>query len=112
MKRRIREVTQDTIDAFYPNLNLAAFYRKVAEEFQMPVEDGYGFDCTKIRIAPNIQEQWCGQFEKEDGEARRQEINMRLCMSGPCVEKYLRENEVEVEEDWICKIEQDSCKQM
>ena len=28
------------------------------------------------------------------------------------VEKYLRENEVEVEEDWICKIEQDSCKQM
>ena len=103
MKRRIREVTQDTIDAFY---------RKVAEEFQMPVEDGYGFDCTKIRIAPNIQEQWCGQFEKEYGEARRQEINMRLCMSGPCVEKYLRENEVEVEEDWICKIEQDSCKQM
>ena len=61
MERRIRKVTQDTIDAFYPNLNLAAFYRKVAEEFQMPVEEGYGFDCTKIRIAPNIQEQWCGQ---------------------------------------------------
>ena len=36
MERRIRKVTQDTIDAFYPNLNLAAFYRKVAEEFQMP----------------------------------------------------------------------------
>ena len=30
---------------------------------------------------------------------------MCLCMSGPCVEKYLRENEVEVEEDWICKTE-------
>lgn len=29
---------------------------------------------------------------------------MRLCMSGPCVERYLRENEVEVEEDWIFKI--------
>ena len=105
MERRIRKVTQDTIDAFYPNLNLAAFYRKVAEEFQMPVEEGYGFDCRKIRIAPNIQEQWCGQFEKEYGVTRRQEINMCLCMSGPCVEKYLQENEVEVEEDWICKIE-------
>ncbi len=110
MERRIRKVTQDTIDAFYPNLNLAAFYRKVAEEFQMPVEDEYGFDCTKIRIALNIQEQWCEQFEKEYGEARRWEINMRLCMSGPCVEKYLRENEVEVEEDWICKLGQDSGK--
>ena len=30
--------------------------------------------------------------------------------SGPCVEKYLRENEVEVEEDWICKLGQDSGK--
>ncbi len=40
MERRIGKVTQKTIDAFYPNLNLEAFYRKVAEEFQMPVEDG------------------------------------------------------------------------
>lgn len=110
MERRIRKVAQETIDAFYPNLNLVAFYRKV--EFRMPVEEGDGFDCTKIRIASNIQEQWCEQFEKEYGEARRREINMRLCMSGPCVEKYLRENEVEVEEDWICKIEQDSYNQM
>ena len=100
MERRIRKVMQETIDAFYPDLNLEAFYRKVAEEFR------------KIWIAPNIQEQWCEQFEKEYGETRRREINMRLCMSGPCVEKYLRENEVEVEEDWICKIEQDSGKQM
>jgi hypothetical protein len=105
MERRIREVKQETIGAFYPNLNLAAFYRKVAEEFQMLVEEGYGFDCRKIRIASNIQKQWCEKFEKEHGEAQRWEINMRLCMSGPCVEKYLRENEVEVEEDWICKIE-------
>ena len=106
MERRIREVKQETIDAFYPNLNLAAFYRKVAEEFQMPAEEGYGFDCRKIRIASNIQKQWCEKFEKEHGEEKRWEINMRLCMSGPCVEKYLRENEVEVEEDWICKIGQ------
>ena len=107
MERRIRKVTQETIDAFYSDLNLEAFYRKVAEEFQMPVEEVYGFNCTKIRIAPNIQEQWCEQFEKKYGEAQRWKINMRLCMSGPCVEKYLRENEVEVEEeeDWICKIE-------
>ena len=112
MERRIRKVTQETIDAFYPNLNLVAFYRKVAEEFQMPVEEGYGFDCTKIRIAPNFLELWCELFEKEYGVEQRWEINMRLCMSGPCVEKYLRENEVEVEENWICKIEQDSGKQM
>lgn len=39
MERRIRKVTQETIDAFYPNLNMVAFYRKVAEEFQMPVEE-------------------------------------------------------------------------
>lgn len=105
MERRIREVTQETIDAFYPNLSLVAFYRKVAEEFKMPVEEGYGFDRRKIRIASNIQEQWCERFEMEYGEAHRWEINMHLCMSGPCVEKYLRENEVEVEEDWISKIE-------
>lgn len=105
MERRIREVTQETIDAFYPNLSLVAFYRKVAEEFKMPVEEGYGFDCRKIRIASNIQEQWCERFEMEYGEAQRWKINMHLCMSGLCVEKYLRDNEVEVEEDWISKIE-------
>ena len=88
MERRIRKVTQDTIDAFYPNLNLAAFYRKVAEEFQMPDT---------------------GLTAREYG-LRLTYINMCLCMSGPCVEKYLRENEVEVEEDWICKIGQDSGK--
>ena len=64
MERRIRKVTQETIDAFYPNLNLAAFYKKVAEEFQMPVEEEYGFDCRKIWIAANIREQWYEQFEK------------------------------------------------
>ena len=105
MARRIREVKQETIDAFYPNLNMVAFYRKVAEEFQMPVKEGDGFDCRKIRIASNIQKQWCENFEKEQGKEQRWENNMRLCMSGPCVEKYLRDNEVEVEEDWICKTE-------
>jgi len=40
MERRIREVKQETIDAFYTTLNLVAFYRKVAKEFQMPVEEG------------------------------------------------------------------------
>lgn len=59
----------------------------------------------KIRFASNIQEQWYRKFVKEHGEAQRRKINMRLCMSGPCVEKYLRDNEVEVEEDWICKTE-------
>lgn len=104
MERRIRDVKQETIDAFYPNLNFAAFYKKVADEFQIPVEEGYGFDCTKIRIASNIQEQWCEQFEKMYGEAQRWEINMHLCMSGPRVERYLSDNEVEIEEGWICKI--------
>lgn len=83
MERRIREVKQETIDAFYPNLNLATFYRKVAEEFQMPVEEGYGFDCTKIQIAPNIQEQWCEQFERKNGEEQCWQINMKLCMGRP-----------------------------
>ena len=77
MERRIREITQQTIDAFY---------------------------CRKIRIASNIREQWCEKFEVEHGEEQRWRINMCLCMSGPCVEQYLRGNEVEVDEDWICKI--------
>lgn len=104
MERRIKDVKQETIDAFYPNLNLTAFYKKVAEEFQIPFETGYGFDCTKIRIASNIKEQWYEQFIKEYGEAHCWEINMKLCMSGPRVEQYLRDNEVEIEEEWICKI--------
>jgi hypothetical protein len=56
---------------FYPNLNLDAFYRKVAEEFQILVEEGNGFDYRKIQIASNTQEQWCRQFVKEHGEAQR-----------------------------------------
>ena len=71
----------------------------------MSVKEGDGFDCRKIQTVSSTQEQWCRQLVKEHGEAQRREINMRLCMSGPCVEKYLRDNEVEVEEDWICKTE-------
>lgn len=105
MERRIKDVKQGTIDAFYPGFSLVAFYEKVAEEFQIPFNNGDRFDCTKIRIASNIREQWYKRFEKEYGEARRWELNMHLCMSSPRVDKYLQENEVEVQEGWISKAE-------
>lgn len=104
MGKRTRKIKQETIDAFSPNLNLAAFYGKVAEEFQISVGENEEFDCTKIQIAPNIQEQWHEQFEREYGEKERWKINMLLCMSGPRVNQKLCDNEVEIEENWICKI--------
>lgn len=55
MERRIREVKQETIDAFYPNLNLVAFYRKVAEEFQMPVGKDMGLTAGKYGLHPTYR---------------------------------------------------------
>lgn len=69
MERRIKDVKQETIDAFYLGFSLVAFYEKVAEEFQIPFNNEDRFDCTKIRIASNIREQWYKWFEKRVWES-------------------------------------------
>ena len=62
--KTVKEITQETVDAFIETMSLTIFYEKVADELQMTAPEGYGFDCRKISISNKIQEQWIQQFGK------------------------------------------------
>ena len=66
--KTVKEITQETVDAFIETMSLTIFYEKVADELQMTAPEGYGFDCRKISISNKIQEQWIQQFEEKLGK--------------------------------------------
>ena len=52
--KTVKEITQETVDAFIETMSLTIFYEKVADELQMTAPEGYGFDCRKISISNKI----------------------------------------------------------
>ena len=49
--KTVKEITQETVDAFIETMSLTIFYEKVTDELQMTAPEGYGFDCRKISIS-------------------------------------------------------------
>ena len=103
--KTVKEITQETIDSFIETMSLTIFYEKVADELQMTVPKGYGFDCRKISISNKIQEQWIQQFEEKLGKEHLPELFRMLLLAGPKVEHQLKANEIATEENWICKMD-------
>lgn len=66
--KTVKEITQETVDSFIETMSLTIFYEKVADELQTTAPEGYGFDCRKISISNEIQEQWIQQFEEKLGK--------------------------------------------
>lgn len=55
--KTVKEITQENVDSFIETMSLTIFYEKVADELQTTAPEGYGFDCRKISISNEIQEQ-------------------------------------------------------
>ena len=98
--KTVKEITQETVDAFIETMSLTIFYEKVADELQMTAPEGYGFDCRKISISNKIQEQWIQQFEEKLGKEHLPELFRMLLLAGPKVEHQLKANELATEENW------------
>lgn len=98
--KTVKEITQETVDAFIETMSLTIFYEKVADELQMTASEGYGFDCRKISISNKIQEQWIQQFEEKLGKEHLPELFRMLLLAGPKVEHQLKANEIATEENW------------
>lgn len=92
------------------NYSITNLYDTVATEMGYTNTTELEYDCTEINIAENIQDgiyQYYSDYAKEVGSTSsetdiRTATTMILAISGPKVDKELRENEVEVFEGFIC----------
>ena len=89
---------------------LTEFYDEVAREMGYDDPSELHYNCTKINVAENIQnnfyEYYLALIRENDiysheNEARA-DITLLLVMSGPKVDQTLKTNEVEVFDGFIC----------
>ena len=89
---------------------LVEFYDMVAREMTYLDTSALSYDCTKINIAPNIQEKFY-EFYSENAKVInpttseidiRMGITLLLAVSGPKVDATLKANEVEIFDGFIC----------
>lgn len=81
------------------NYGLVEFYDEVATQLGYD-KDKVEYDCTKICVAANIQDNFFAHYREENPELSESDLNtgvgMMLVCSGPKVDKNLKDNEVEV----------------
>ena len=94
----------------YKPCGIQELYEAAAKEIGYTDTSEIKFDCTKINVAENIQdgfyEYYLALIRENDiysheNEARA-DITLVLVTSGPKVDKSLKENEVEIFDDFIC----------
>ena len=90
--------------------SLVEFYDAIAREMGYEHTSDLQYDCTKVNIAPNIQDNFYTYYTRLAMETEPQLsdndikvcITMTLAMSGPKVDDTLKANEVEIFEGFIC----------
>ena len=86
------------------NYGLVEFYDEVATQLGYD-KDKVEYDCTKICVAQNIQDNFFAHYREENPELSESDLNMSVGMmlvcSGPKVDKNLKDNEVEVSVGFI-----------
>lgn len=90
--------------------SLVGFYETVAREMGYADTSEIKYDCTKIDIAENIQDEFYNYYyaiaretyPKESENEINAGITIMLAISGPKVNKELKANEVEVFDGFIC----------
>lgn len=93
------------------NHSLVEFYDEVARLMGYADTNNLKYDCCQINVAENIQEGFYEHYTKCIKETHpylsesdiTTEITMLLAISGPKVDKSLKENEVEVFSQFICQ---------
>lgn len=89
---------------------LTEFYDAVAKEMGYADTSEIKYDCRKINIAENIQDNFYAYYnnyaKEQDPTISENDIKtgitMLLIMSGPKVDNTLKANEVEVFDGFIC----------
>ena len=92
-----------------PPCGLSDFYDAVAKGTGHFNTSKLTYDCTKINIAPNIQDDFYEYYTAVARETNpelsendiRASITILLAMSGPKVDKTLKANEVEIFDGFI-----------
>ena len=80
---------------------LADFYRCVAKEAGHEETEETMYDCTKILVAPDVQDAIIQAYQKKWPGAPMDAIVIRLAISGPKVRDNLRCGEVMIQKGFI-----------
>lgn len=94
----------------YKPMSIVELYEAAATEMGCIATSETKYDCTKINVAENIQdnfyEYYAQQVRETDPTLNESDIRvgttMLLVMSGPKVDKSLKANEVEIFDGFIC----------
>lgn len=89
--------------------SLVEFYDSIAREMGYEHTSDLQYDCRKVNIAPNIQDNFYTYYTRLAMETEPQlsdndikvGITMTLAMSGPKVDDTLKANEVEIFDGFI-----------
>lgn len=81
--------------------SLPCFYRAVAEAAGYTETEDTMYDCTKIFVAPNVQNAIIRYYETKFPEVSREQIITLLLISGPKVNANLKENEVVIQKGFV-----------
>lgn len=81
------------------NIGLAKFYENVAIESGYKLDGTEKFDCTKIEVAQNIQDEIFTYYETLGTGSL--EIGMLWVCSGPKANVNFEDNEVEISDEFV-----------
>ena len=88
------------------NYSVVELYDTVAKTMGYKYVDRLTYNCTKINVAPNIQEGFFEHYKKTSPQASETELKMGVSMIllnyGPKTNEALKDYEVEVLDGFIC----------
>ncbi|MFG6344835.1 MAG: hypothetical protein K1W35_13970 [Lachnospiraceae bacterium] len=84
---------------------LTPFYETVAAAAGYEVKQEDIFDCTKVNVAANVQENIIAAYQEKDTSLEKSSVISLLLMAGPKVDAGLPDNTVEIFDGYICKKE-------
>lgn len=90
------EQMKQTLTPFYETVALVAGYEVKQEDM---------FDCTKVNVAANVQENIIAAYQVKDASLERSSVISVLLVAGPKVNAGLPNNTVEIFDGYVCKKE-------
>ena len=84
---------------------LTPFYETVASVAGYEVKQEDIFDCTKVNVSANVQENIIAAYQEKDTSLEKSSVISVLLMAGPKVDAGLPDNTVEIFDGYICKKE-------
>ena len=78
--------------------SIGTLYDVIAVAMNLPVNDDARYDCSKVNVAKNIQEN-VFEYYKDSGMNEESVCMLWLCY-GPKAVDYLADDEVELKEGW------------